>query len=463
MPESSFDVIVIGGGPPGIETAVMCQTAGLSTALVERELVGGECHYWGCIPSKTLLRPNEALAQARKVPGAREAIAGGVDASAALARRDVNVDHWDDAAVRPLVEEAGVTLVRGHGRLAGEREVEVEDSGGEGQRLSARRAVVLAPGSATAFPSVEGLLEAAPWDNRRGTDSGQVPARLLVLGGGAVGVELAQAWRSLGANQVTLAEQQERLLPDEEPFAGEALAEALRDGGVEVRTGSEVTRIAREGEGGPVRATLADGSEVVADEVIVATGRRARSDDLGVETVGLEPGEFVAVDERLRVRGVDGDWLYAIADVTGIALFTHMGRYHARLAVGHIVGGDGPTARDDAVPRVVFTEPQVAAVGLTQTQARERGLEVRVTTGDLGATDGAAVAGEGVGGTAQLVIDSHRDVIVGATFVASDAIHLMHAATLAIVGEASVTTLREHAVPPFPTVHDVWLELLAAG
>jgi dihydrolipoamide dehydrogenase len=454
-----FDVIVLGGGPAGEHAVGRCTDAGLSTALVENELVGGECSYWACMPSKTLLRPGQVLAAARRVPGAAQAVTGDLDADAALARRDWMTAGWDDKGQAAWLDTVGGSLVRGRGRLAGEGTVEVEGADGSLRTFVASRAVILATGSTPFIPPIDGLRDIRTWDNRDVTSAKRVPARLLVLGGGAVGVEMAQAWRRLGSAEVTVVEAGERLLPREEPFAGEQVAQAFADEGIAVIAGTKMVAARRDADDAPVVATLEDGRTIVADEILVAVGRRPNTADIGLETVGLEPGRPVAVDDTLCATGVAGAWLYAIGDVNGRALFTHMGKYHARIAVDALLGRAVTDEADhDVVPRVTFTDPQIASVGLSEAQARDQGLSVRVVRIPLEETAAAAVAGEDVTGTAQLVIDESRQVVVGATFTGPDIDGILHSATVAIVGEVSMDRLR-HAVAAFPTLSEVWLEL----
>ena len=453
----TFDVVVVGGGPAGENVVGRLADAGLSVALVERELVGGECSYWGCIPSKTLLRPGDVLAAARRVPGAREAVNGGLDAASAFAQRDYMTASWhDDGQVRWL-DEIGVTLVRGHGRLAGERAVEV-GANGSTRRLEARRAVVLATGTGPLIPPVEGLAEVMAWTNREAMESHAVPRRLLVLGGGAVGVELAQAYFRLGSEEVTLVEGGSRLLGREEPFAGDEVRAAFEAEGMTVIVEARAVSAGR--SDGGVTLRLQDGRELEGDELLVGVGRRPATGDLGLETIGLEPGRAVPVDDSLRAEGFD--WLYAVGDVNGRSPLTHMGKYHGRLAADAILGKTVRAIADDlALPRVTFTDPQVAAVGLTEAQARERGLDVRVVKTGTGDVAGTYTRGNGLGGTSQLVVDEARGVVVGATFTGADVQELLHSATVAVVGEVPLERLW-HAVPSFPTVSEVWLRLLEA-
>jgi dihydrolipoamide dehydrogenase len=287
-------------------------------------------------------------------------VTGGIDVAAALARRDELAGHWDDSGQIPWLDERGVELVRGRGRLAGDRLVAVTAPDGSTRRLRARRAVVVAPGSSGVLPPVPGLAEAAPWGNREVTALTQVPRRLLVLGGGAIGAEMAQAIRRLGADEVTIVEAAPRLLANEEPFAGDEHAAAIAAEGIDVVLGRPADGVHRPGPGGPVTVTLADGWAREADELLVAAGRRPATADLGLNVVGLEPGKAIEVDDRLRATGVPEGWLYAVGDANGRALLTHMGKYQARVAADVILGRDTPGAFADhhAVPHRIVRAVQ---------------------------------------------------------------------------------------------------------
>jgi dihydrolipoamide dehydrogenase len=462
-----FDVIVIGGGPAGENIAGRCTDCGASIAVVESELLGGECSYWACMPSKTLLRPGEVMAEVRRVPGAAAALTGELVVDDVLAWRDDITSHWKDDSQVEWLEGAGGVLVRGHGRIVGERRVDVELPDGGVRELEAIQAVVLATGSTAVVPPIDGLRDAKPWDSRAVTSAEHVPERLLVLGGGVVGVEMAQAWRRLGAREVTVIDMGPRLVAQFEPFASDELQEAFAAEGITVVLDASVARAGRAaapGDGdGPVTLTLDDGRTFTGDEVLVATGRRPNTADVGVDAVGLEPGEPVEVDDQLRASAVDGAWLYAIGDCNGRSLLTHLGKYQSRIAADAILQGSTVQAWADhrAVPSVVFTDPQLAMVGLTEAEAREQGVDVKVVSHGTGDVAGASVHGKGISGTCQLVVDDARRVIVGATFTGPGVGEMLHAATIAVAGEVPVDTLW-HAVPSFPTVSEVWLRLLEA-
>ncbi|HEX6452339.1 MAG TPA: NAD(P)/FAD-dependent oxidoreductase [Trebonia sp.] len=330
------------------------------------------------------------------------------------------------------------------------------------RRLRAARAVVLATGSSPVIPPVPGLREAGPWDNRAVTSAKEVPRRLLVLGGGAIGTEMAQAFKRLGSENVVVLESAERLLVREEPFAGDELRAAFEAEGITVVTGARMTAARRVGRGGPVVATVADGREFTGDEILVTVGRRPATVGIGVERVGLEPGRPVPVDRQMRVDGVPEGWLYAIGDCTGLAPLTHMGKYHGRIAAAAILGHvTADVASHGIVPRVTFTDPQVCAVGKTVAEAQASGLRVAAVKIPIGEVPGAYTQGNGIRGTSQLVIDDDRRTVVGATFIGPGVQELLHSATVAISGGVTVDRLW-HAVPSFPTISEVWLHLLEA-
>ncbi len=459
-----YDLIVIGAGPVGENVADRAVQGGLSVVIVESELVGGECSYWACMPSKALLRAPAVLAAARAVPGARQAVSGTLDVPAVLARRDEITSEWNDSGQVEWLEQAGIDLVRGHGRLSGEREVTVDAD--ERIVLRARHAVAVCTGTAALIPDIDGVVDVAPWTSREATSVRDVPDSLIVVGGGVVASEMATALAALGS-QVTLVARS-GLLGAFEPFAGERVADALRAAGVDIRLGASPVRVRRGAEG--VEVTLDGGGTLRADEILVATGRTPRTQDLGLESVGLTPGEWLDVDDTMRVRGQD--WLYAVGDVNHRALLTHQGKYQARAAGDVIAARAAGQAVDDApwgvhvatadhrvVPQVVFTDPEVASVGLTADRAAQEGIATRVLDYDLGNVAGASVQAVPYRGFARAVVDSDRGILIGATFVGPEVAELLHAATIAIVGEVPLTRLW-HAVPAYPTVSEVWLRWL---
>ncbi|MFC9914556.1 dihydrolipoyl dehydrogenase family protein [Streptomyces sp. NPDC127197] len=466
----AYDVVVLGAGPVGENVADRTRAAGLSTAVVEGELVGGECSYWACMPSKALLRPVLARADARRLPGLRQAVQGPLDAPAVLARRDYFTSHWKDDGQVGWLDGIGADLYRGHGRLAGPRTVVVTGTDGVRHTLTARHAVAVCTGSRAQLPGLPDLADVGPWTSREATSSQVVPGRLIVVGGGVVATEMATAWQALGS-QVTVLVRGKGLLSRMEPFAGELVAEALTEAGADVRTGTSVTSVTR--ENGTVVAVTDSGDRIEADEILFATGRAPRTDDIGLDTVGLEPGSWLPVDDSLRVTGTD--WLYAVGDVNRRALLTHQGKYQARIAGAAIAarasggsvleaepwGAHTATADHGAVPQVVFTDPEAAAVGLSLAEAEQAGHRVRAVDVEFSSVAGAGLYGDGYRGRARMVVDLEREILRGVTFVGPGVGELIHSASIAVAGEVPVSRLW-HAVPSYPTVSEVWLRLLEA-
>lgn len=461
-----YDLIVLGGGPVGENVADRAVQGGLTAIIVESELVGGECSYWACMPSKALLRSAQALRAAQHVAGAAQAVTGSLDVRAVFERRDSFTSNWSDDGQVKWLESAHIDLARGHGRLTGEREVTVTDQDGGIRVLRARHAVAISTGSDAVIPPIEGLREASPWTSREATSAEELPDSLAVIGGGVVAVEMATAYAALGSSVTLLA--RSGLLGGMEPFAGERVADGLRELGVDVRTDTGTTAVHRDGE--RVTITLDNGETVTAAEVLVATGRSPRSADIGLEAVGLEPGRWIETDDTLRVPG--HDWLYAVGDVNGRVLLTHQGKYQARAAGDVIVarakgdavddapwGRHAATADHAAVPQVTFSIPEVGSVGLTEAAAKGAGTAVRVVDYDLGWVAGASLYEDGFAGQARLVVDTDRDVVIGATFVGPEVAELVQAATIAIVGDVPIARLW-HAVPSYPTISEIWLRLL---
>ncbi|MET8552136.1 dihydrolipoyl dehydrogenase family protein [Micromonospora zamorensis] len=468
MTAFEYDVVVIGAGPVGENVADRVVQGGLTAAIVERELVGGECSYWACMPTKALLRSASALRAARQLPGAREALTGHLDAAAVLGRRDSFASHWKDDGQVSWLESSGIALHRGQGRIRSARVVQVTGVDGVTVTLTARHAVVVATGTSALLPDIPGLREAAPWSSREAASAASVPRRLAIIGGGVVAAEMATAFAALGSSVTVLA--RDGVLPSTEPFAGELVTESLCEAGVSVRLGANAVSVSRD-DSGTVHVDTSDGEQVEADEVLVAVGRTPNTQDIGLESVGLAPGAWLAVDDTLRVVG-GGGWLYAAGDVNRRVLLTHQGKYQARAAGDVIVarargekvedgqwGRHAVTADERAVPQVIFTDPEVASVGLTAAAAAAAGLRIRVVDYDLGSVAGSSLHAEGYKGHARMVVDEDRKVIIGFTLAGPDVAELIHAATIAVVGEVPLDRLW-HAVPAYPTVSEVWLRLL---
>ena len=466
MAEREFDLIVIGAGVSGENVADRAVQGGLTAALVEAELVGGECSYWACMPSKALLRAGSALSAAEDVDGAKQSISGGVDPLGVLRRRDTIVHEWSDASQESWVKSAGIELIRGRARFTGPKRLTVTAPDGTTTELLARHAVTVSTGSAPLLPDIPGLADVRPWTSREATSVKHVPESLAIMGGGVVGCEMATAYASMGCHVTLLS--RGPLLSTLEPFAGEAVQAELEKAGVDVRIGAEVASTHRTDKN--VVIELADGSRVLAEELLVAIGRTARTMDLGLEALGLAPGHWLTVDDTMLVKGFD--WLYATGDVNHRALLTHQAKYQAR-AAGDVIAArangepvdDAPwgrhvaTADIEAVPQVTFTDPEVASVGLTADAAKKAGYDIRVVDYDLSWLAGATVTADHYQGRARAVIDAEHDVMIGVTFVGRDVGEMLQAATIAVVGKVPLKRLW-HAVPAYPTLNEVWLRFL---
>jgi pyruvate/2-oxoglutarate dehydrogenase complex dihydrolipoamide dehydrogenase (E3) component len=474
--EREFDVIVIGAGAVGENVAGRVVQGGLTAVLIEAELVGGECSYWACMPSKALLRPGTALHGAQAVPGAAEAVTRTLDVAAVLKRRDYFTSNWEDDSQVKWVEETGIELIRGSGRLTAPRKVEVTGLDGNSYALTARHAVVVATGSTPNVPPVEGLGDIEYWTTREATSARAVPRRLAVLGGGVAGTELAQAYARLGS-AVTLVARGDllRVFPRE---AADLVAAGLRADGVDLRLRTG-TQSVRKNDDGSFTLTLDGGATVTADKLLVSTGRSPALEGLGLENAGITAAEGrplrLSTDATGLVTGTAGDgspWLYAVGDAAGKVMLTHQGKYEARAtgdaiaarARGELTGEPEPwsrytqTADEHAIPNVVFTDPEIANVGRTVERAEKDGFKVSSVELPIQVA-GSSLHAQNYEGWAQLVVDEDRKVLLGATFAGPDVAELLHAATIAIVGEVPMDRLW-HAVPSYPTISEVWLRLL---
>ena len=518
-----YDAVVLGSGPSGRTVSLRLAKNSFSVALVENELVGGDCAYWACVPSKALLRPPEALTEAREVDGSRQAAQGLLSVESVLTRRDIFVDHWNDDNLTKMLEEGGVDIIRGQGRLDGPRRVIVvsnnngytgsdkSDSNTNSSAITmvlvANHAVVLSTGSSAVIPSqIQGLVEAHPWTSRNATSAKKAPHSLAIIGDGAVACEMAHAWRALGTTEVIILSRHKRILDKYEPLVGERLAEAFKKRGISIHNNVNVREVKRinstnmQENSGSIQIMLDDGNTITAEELLVAVGRNPNTDKLGLETVGLKPGDWLDVGDTCLVNGVDGgsEWLYAIGDINHRALLTHIGKYQGRACSTAIItraretrnisnnnyqdnsGGNSSNSNNRnaasnttfdpstiwlatsdhiAVPQVIFTDPQIASVGLTEESARSLKINVRAVDCDMGTLPGAQLHTDGYDGQAKIVVDEDRHVIVGATFIGPQVGDLLHAATIAIVGQVPLELLW-HAIPSFPTVNEIWISLL---
>jgi pyruvate/2-oxoglutarate dehydrogenase complex dihydrolipoamide dehydrogenase (E3) component len=421
-----------------------------------------------------LLRPPEALEEARQVDGARQGAVGNLGVESVFRRRDFFVDNWDDHNLTKKMEEGGVHIIRGHGRLDRRKRVIVTSTDGVSTTLVARHAVILSTGSTSTIPDVPGLAQARLWSSRNATSAKKVPQRLAIMGDGVVACEMAAIWSSLGA-KVMILSRNERILGRFEPFVGDQLAAVFAKRGIMIRTKVNVVQAKRGNPNEPVEIELDNGSMIEADELLVAVGRTPNTGDIGLETVGLKPRQWLDVDDTCLVQGLFGenDWLYAIGDINHRTLLTHMGKYQGRAcakailarARGTVIDYHSEWSRSAAtvdhymIPQVVFTDPQVASVGLTEKDAKRLGLNTRSIDSEMGIVVGAQLHTDGYVGHARLIIDEDKHIIVGATFIGPQVSELLHSVTIAVVGQVPIDRLW-HAVPSFPTISEVSIQLL---
>jgi pyruvate/2-oxoglutarate dehydrogenase complex dihydrolipoamide dehydrogenase (E3) component len=442
MSSHECDVVVVGLGPGGEALVARLAKAGLAVVAVEAELVGGECPYWGCIPSKMLIRAGNLLAEARRIAKLSGSAEVTPDFSVVAKRiRDEATDNWDDTVAADRITAAGATLVRGHGRLAGDRTVEVA-----GNTYVASKGVVLNTGTTAAVPPIPGLADSPFWTNREALKAEQAPASMIVIGGGAIGLELAQAYARFDT-EVTVLEVAPRILAPEEPESSELLAKIFKSEGISVHAGITIDRVDHDGTGFTV--TCGD-TTYDAEQLLVAAGRRSRLDDIGLDTVGVAVERFLTVGDDMQVTGGNGSGgLWAIGDIVGRGAFTHLSMYHAERAARAILG-EPLGEYDDSFPRVTFTDPEVGGAGLTEAQARDKGINVRIGLTDVSASSRGFVHGVGNEGLIKLVIDTDRDVIVGATSVGPMGGETLSALAFAVRAEIPVATLR-NTVYAYPT------------
>lgn len=449
MPGAEVDVVVVGMGPGGEDVGARLARAGLDVVAVEGRLVGGECPYYACVPTKMMIRATDALGEARRV----SVLAGAAEVTpdwAPVARRirEEATDNWDDRVAVERFESAGGTFVRGWGRVTAPREVTVTAPDGTERVFTARRGVVLNTGTAPAVPAIDGLAETPYWTNRDAVAVEEVPGSLVVLGGGPVGCELAQVFSRFGT-RVTIVQHADRLVPADEPEAGDLLARTFADEGITVRTGLSAARVSY--ESGQFQVKLDNGEVVNADRMLVAVGRRTDMKALGIGAVGLDDSaRGVTVDERMRAA----DGLWAVGDITGHGAFTHMSMYQARIAAADILGedGDAETADYRATPRVTFTDPEIGSVGLSEAAAREEGRTVRVGVSELPNSSRGYIHKVGNGGFVKVVEDADRGVLVGATAAGPNGGEILGALVVAVHAEVPVKVLRR-MIYAYPTFH----------
>ncbi|GAA4825031.1 dihydrolipoyl dehydrogenase family protein [Nocardioides caeni] len=454
--DTEVDVVVIGLGPGGEHAATELARAGLSVVGVDRRLVGGECPYFGCIPSKMMIRAADALAEARRVPvlaGTSEVTPDWTQVADRI--RAEATDDWDDRVAVERLEKSGARFVRGHARLAGPGRVVVATDDGE-MSLSVRRGVVLNTGTEPAVPPIDGLADTPYWTNRDVVRVRELPTSLVVLGGGAIGCEIAQALSRFGV-EVTVVEAGERILGPEEPEASVVVTAALEAEGITVRAGVGATTVAHDGA---FAIGLQDGTSIAAQALLVAAGRRTNLSDIGLDSVGGDPSaRTIETDERMRVAGVDGLW--AIGDITGKGAFTHMSMYQANVAVRDLTGEDGPWADYRAVSRATFTDPEVGSVGMTEKQARDAGLRVGVGVAKLEESSRGWLHKAGSEGVIKVVADLDRDVLVGATAVGPSGGEIVGMLVTAVHAEVPLARLRTMHYA-YPTFHRAIETALAA-